>query len=122
MSAPDPTGHADVARVGEDDSTNDGASTPAERAAEAALAVPGVADLHAGSFGEVGTYLPGRRVTGIRIRDDLTEVHVVAAMGSPLRELADAVRSAVAPIVGTPVQVVVEDVVPARTTARTTER
>ena len=116
MSAPDPTGHAGAARAGEDASANDGASTPAERAAEAALAVPGVADLHAGSFGEVGTYLPGRRVTGIRIRDDLTEVHVVAAMGSPLRELADAVRSAVTPVVGTPVQVVVEDVVPARTT------
>lgn len=116
MSAPDPTGQADAARAGEDAFANDGASTPAERAAEAALAVPGVEALHAGSFGEVGTYLPGRRVTGIRIRDDLTEVHVVAAMGSRLRELADAVRSAVTPVVGTPVQVVVEDVVPARTT------
>lgn len=90
-------------------------STPAEQAAQAALGVEGVADLHAGSFGEVGTYLPGRRVTGVRIREDLTHVHVVATMGSPLRELADAVRAAVTPIVDTPVQVVVEDVVPAGT-------
>ncbi len=87
-------------------------STSAEQAAEAALAVPGVARLHAGSFGEVGTYLPGRRVTGIRIRDEISEVHVVATMGTPLRELADAVRDAVAPFLDTPVQVVVEDVVP----------
>lgn len=89
-----------------------GEPTPAEQVAAATLGVPGVAGLHAGSFGEVATYLPGRRVTGVRLRDDGTEVHVVAAMGSPLRELADAVRSAVAPLVDTPVQVVVEDVVP----------
>lgn len=88
-------------------------TTPAEQVASAVLGVPGVAGLHAGSFGEVGTYLPGRRVTGVRLRDDITEVHVVATMGTPLRELADAVRSAVAPHVDTPVQVVVEDIVPA---------
>ncbi|MCX6408481.1 MAG: hypothetical protein NTV28_16330 [Propionibacteriales bacterium] len=90
----------------------DPGSTVAERVAAATLGVPGVAGLHAGSFGEVATYLPGRRVTGVRLRDDDTEVHVVAVMGTRLRDLADAVRSAVSPLVDTPVRVVVEDVVP----------
>lgn len=93
----------------------DAAPSPAEQVAAAALGVPGVAGLHAGSFGEVATYLPGRRVSGVRLRDDSTEVHVTAVMGTPLRELADAVRAAVSPLVDTPVGVVVEDVVPSGT-------
>ena len=42
--------------------------------AAAVRAVPGVAALHPGMFGEVGTYLPGRRVPGIRTVGDVTEV------------------------------------------------
>ena len=80
--------------------------------AAAVLAVPGVSDLHAGMFGEVATYLPGRRVAGIRIQPDLTEVHLTVAFGSPVRETAEAVRRAVAELVSTPVHVTVEDVVP----------
>ena len=95
----------------------DTATTVAEQVASATLGVPGVAGLHAGSFGEVATYLPGRRVTGVRLRDGDTEVHVVATMGTRLRDLADAVRSVVSPLVDTPVRVVVEDVVPDGTAA-----
>ena len=87
--------------------------TPADRVARAALAVPGVAGLHAGSFGEVGTYLVGRQVRGVRLRPEGAEVHVTVAMGSPLLQVAEAVRTAVAPLVDTEVSVVVEDVVPA---------
>lgn len=83
----------------------------ADLVAAAVRRVPGVADLHGGSFGEVATYLPGRRVPGVRIRDDLSEVHVVTLWGAPVPATADAVRAAVEPIVGTPVHVVVEDVV-----------
>jgi hypothetical protein len=77
---------------------------------DAVLAVPGVVDLHGGMFGEAATYLPGRTVSGIRMRDDVTEVHVVLAYGAPLRETAEAVRVAVGPLVGTPVHVSIEDV------------
>ena len=58
---------------------------PAERLAAAVLAVPGVAALHPGMFGEVGTYLPGRRVAGIRITDNVVDVHV----GHLRRKLGD---------------------------------
>jgi len=86
--------------------------TTADRVAEAALAVPGVAGLHAGAFGEIGTYLPGRRVAGVRLAEDLTEVHVTVAMGSRIPEVAESLVAAIGPLVGTAVRVVVEDVEP----------
>jgi hypothetical protein len=74
------------------------------------LAVPDVVRLHAGRFGEVATYLPGRRVTGIKIGDDTIEVHVVVAARVPIRETAQLIHAAVATVVATPVFVYVEDV------------
>ena len=86
----------------------------ADAVATATLSVPGVTGLHAGSFGEVATYLPGRQVAGVRLRDDSTEVHISVAMGSPLLEVAEEVRSTVAGLVRGPVEVVVEDVTATR--------
>jgi uncharacterized alkaline shock family protein YloU len=83
---------------------------PADTIAAAVLAVPGVADLHPGMFGEVGTYLAGRRVPGIRITDNSVEVHLTVAFDAPVRETAAAVRSAVAAMMpGATVNVTVED-------------
>lgn len=91
--------------------TQPGPPEAADLVAEAVRAVPGVAELHTGTFGEVATYLPGRRVDGVRLRDDLAEVHVVLVYGSPVLETADAIRAAVQPMVGTPVHIAVQDVV-----------
>jgi hypothetical protein len=93
--------------------------------AEAALAVPGVARLDAGAFGEVGTYLPGRRVPGIRFRPDGVEVHIavdrsVLDRHTPLPELAEQVRLAVAARVQGPVHVYIEDLVEPPAGARST--
>jgi uncharacterized alkaline shock family protein YloU len=79
--------------------------------AAAVTAVDGVAHLHGGMFGEAATYLPGRRVAGVRVGDQGTEVHVSLLFGYPLRPTAEAVRDAVAPLVTGPVHVTVEDVV-----------
>ncbi|KAA0024729.1 Asp23/Gls24 family envelope stress response protein [Antrihabitans cavernicola] len=83
----------------------------ADAIAAAVTAVPGVAQLHAGMFGEVATYLPGRKVSGIRFADNGTEVHVSLEFGAPVRETASVVRNAVAPIVSGPIHVTIEDVV-----------
>lgn len=72
----------------------------ADRLAEIVLAQPGVAGLHRGQFGEVATYLPGRRVSGIRIGDDAVEIHLVVTTDQPVWDVADAVRLAVLPEVG----------------------
>lgn len=84
----------------------------ADRVAAAVTAVPGVAFLHGGVFGEIGTYLPGRRVAGVAVRDDATEVHIAVTTDAVVRETADAVRRAVRAIVDKPVDVLVQDVVP----------
>lgn len=83
----------------------------ADLVAAAAMAVDGVAGLHTGMFGEVATYLPGRRVDGIRIATEVTEVHLVLVWGAPVLATADAVRAAVQPLVTTRVDVAVQDVV-----------
>ncbi|MEZ0494563.1 hypothetical protein AB2L28_20180 [Kineococcus sp. TBRC 1896] len=81
----------------------------ADDLAEVVRAVPGVSALHPGVLGEIGTYLPGRRVAGVRLREEAltaaagtgragphpVEVHVVLAAGAPVRETAAAVHAAV---------------------------
>lgn len=84
---------------------------PEDVVAAAVQSVPGVAGLHAGMFGEVGTYLPGRRVPGIRIGDGVTEIHVTLFFGAAVRETAARVREVVAGVVGGTVNVTVEDVI-----------
>jgi uncharacterized alkaline shock family protein YloU len=83
----------------------------ADIVAAAATGVPGVVGLHSGMFGEVGTYLPGRRVPGVRIADGVTEVHVTLLFGSPVLETAARIRDVVAALVGGRVDVTIEDVV-----------
>lgn len=86
----------------------------ADAIAAAVTAVDGVAELHGGMFGEAATYLPGRRVAGIRLNGNDTEVHVSLLFGFAVRPTAEAVRDAVAPLVPGPVHVTVEDIVRAR--------
>ena len=74
----------------------------AEGVAAAAAACPSVSRLTAGSLGvEVATYLPGRRVRGVRLDGGTVEVHVAALDGVPLPRVGEEVRAAVAPLVGT---------------------
>jgi hypothetical protein len=73
-------------------------------------ACPGVARLSAGPVGEVATYLPGRRVAGVRVRPGAVEVHVVGWYGPTAAEIAGQVRAAVRTVAGPlPVDVVIDD-------------
>jgi hypothetical protein len=85
---------------------------PADAVARAVLACPVVAGL---ADEGLATYLPGRRVAGVRLDDDRCEVAVVLRLdGRTLPELAEEVREAAAgPAGGRPVDVVVTDVVTA---------
>lgn len=83
----------------------------ADTVADIARAVAGVADVHPGPFGEVGTHLPGRRVPGVRISNGHIAVHLAVTMGAPIGTTAAAVRDAiVARFPGRAVDVTVEDV------------
>jgi uncharacterized alkaline shock family protein YloU len=91
-------------------SMSSGPGNEAEQIATAVSAVPGVAALSGGRLGGVGTYLPGRRVTGVVLREDDLEVHVVGRYGVPVAEIAAAVRQAAEPYVGDrTVHVIIED-------------
>ncbi|QNN51554.1 hypothetical protein [Nocardioides mesophilus] len=79
--------------------------------AAAVLACPAVAGLHEGGTWAVATYLPRRRVVGVRVEDRRVLVSVVLAYGSSVRSLEAQVRSALAPLVeGARVDVHVADV------------
>ena len=68
--------------------------------AAATSACPAVAGLHEGGTWAVATYLPGRRVIGVRVEDDRVLVSAVLAAGSSVQSLEAQVRGALAPHVG----------------------
>lgn len=85
--------------------------------AAAVRACPAVADLSGGLLGSVGTYLPGRRVPGIVVRErdggspPALDVHVVARFGPAMAEVESQVRAALlmaAP--NSPVDLVIDDI------------
>lgn len=87
------------------------APEPAVTIAAAVRAVPGVADLYGGLFGEVATHLAGQRVPGVRLDErDNVEVHIVTQWGAPVPATAYAVRRTVARLTPGAVHVVVADV------------
>ncbi len=74
------------------------------------LACPYVAAMSGGVLGEVATYLPGRRVRGIRLGTDDIDVHVIGVFGPSIAEIVDQVRLAVESVaLGRTVSVHVED-------------
>ena len=75
------------------------------------MACAGVVAMHGGFAGEAATYLPGRRVVGVRILPDRVVVHVVSRWPTPAGEVAAQVWAATALAVqGRPVDVVIGDV------------
>jgi hypothetical protein len=86
----------------------------AEAVAAAVLAHPGVARMSGGAFGTVASYLPRRRIVGVRLplaEADPVEIAVVARMGVPLPRLAEELGAAVVAVLGpVAVDVTVADV------------
>lgn len=77
---------------------------------QAVVACSGVIGLSGGPTGTVATYLPGRKVTGVRVVGSSVEIHVVGRWDVPVPSLADQVRSQVAPLVrGYTTEIIVED-------------
>ncbi len=95
-----------------DSGERDDALDVTERVADAVLAVEGVHGLHRGIFQEVATYLPGRRVAGVRQTSRGTEIHVTLEWGAPIEATSELVRAAARPLVEGPIDVTVEDLVP----------
>ncbi len=81
--------------------------------AAAVLACPGVAGLGSGAIGELATYLPGRRVAGIRVSSELVELEICATWGFPAQQIAEHILTALAGVVADrPVQITIVDIAP----------
>jgi hypothetical protein len=89
-------------------------ATPAERVAAAVTAHPAVAGLHGGLYGAVATYLPGRKLVGVRIGegDEPVEIAVVLYPDRPIPDVVPALRREVSRLCGgRAVDITVADIV-----------
>lgn len=66
--------------------------------ATAVRGCPGVLDLHAGPPQLIASYLPGRRVEGVRVDRSAVAVQVRARWGTPVSELSAQIRAALKPL------------------------
>lgn len=82
----------------------------ADRLAAVIRAVPGVADLHAGRYGEVALLYPRHRVNGLRRSSSALEVHLVVDLDHPrpLAEIAAEVRNVVEQAGGQPMDTAID--------------
>jgi hypothetical protein len=79
--------------------------------AAAVQACPGVSRLDAGRFGDVASYLPGRRVQGVAVRTDSVTVQVRTRWGVPAADLLSQITAVLTPLIGgRRVEVVVADI------------
>jgi hypothetical protein len=86
----------------------------AERVAAAVTAHPAVACLHGGLYGAVVTYLPGRKLVGVRIgeADEPVEVAVVLRPERPIPDVVRGLRREVSRLCGgAAVDITVADIV-----------
>ncbi len=86
----------------------------AERVAAAVAAHPAVAGLHGGPYGAVATWLPGRKLVGVRIGvgDEPVEVAVVLHSDQPIPGVVRALRREVSGLCGgAAVDITVADIV-----------
>jgi hypothetical protein len=79
--------------------------------AAAVQACPGVSGLDGGRFGEVASYLPGRRVRGVAVRTDSVTVQVRSRWGVTAPDLLSQITAVLTPLIGARrVEVVVADI------------
>jgi hypothetical protein len=82
-----------------------------EAVATAVEGCAGVSGLDSGRFGEVASYLPGRQVPGVIVRQQSVLIRVRARWGLQVADLLSQITTAVTPITrGRRVQVVVGDI------------
>ncbi len=84
----------------------------ARAAAEAALATEGVHSLGRGRFVEAATYEGGEKVSGVVVKPEVLEIHIVARypLPKPIPEISRSIMERVAPQAGgRRTTVVVED-------------
>jgi hypothetical protein len=75
-----------------------GVEIDADRIATAVQAARHIAGLDSGRYGEIATYLPGRRVNGVRIRPESVTIGVIGRYPATATDIDACVRAAVGPL------------------------
>jgi len=75
-----------------------GVETDADRIATAVQAARDISGLDGGRYGEIATYLPGRRVNGVRIRPESVTIGVIGRYPATATDIDACVRAAVGPL------------------------
>jgi hypothetical protein len=75
-----------------------GVEIDADRIATAVQAGRDIAGLDSGRYGEITTYLPGRRVSGVRIRPESVTIGVIGRYPATVTDIDACVRAAVGPL------------------------
>ena len=106
MTAPHPPGTPPGSSVA---AVIDGVNVDA--VAAAVQACPGVSGLDGGRFGEVASYLPGRRVQGVAVRKDSVTAQVRTRWAVSAADLLSQITAVLTPLIGgRRVEVVVADI------------
>ncbi|MDU0478681.1 hypothetical protein QVA66_05460 [Staphylococcus chromogenes] len=92
----------------------------AQSIADQVAALPGVAGLHAGKFGEIALLYPGQKVPGLRLTDHSLEIHISVSYGACQQldvdmQVLDYLAKTTAQVgatAGLPVDVYIEDIQP----------
>jgi hypothetical protein len=70
-----------------------------------------VVDLDGGPFDTVASYLPGRRVAGVRVGSDQVTLQIRSRWGVPISQVGQQVRAAVIPLIlGRRLEIVISDI------------
>jgi hypothetical protein len=87
------------------------------------IACPGVAGLGSGMIGELATYLPGRRVPGIRVTPELVQLEICARWGPSAQQIGAQIWAALASVVtDRPIEIAITDISPPVTASAAHER
>jgi uncharacterized alkaline shock family protein YloU len=78
--------------------------------ARAVKACAGVSELAGGRFGEIGSYLPGRRVHGVIVHSDVVEISIRARWGVPVADLYGQITSVLADVIDRRIDIQVVDI------------
>lgn len=75
-----------------------GVEIDADRIATAVQAGCHIVGLDGGRYGEIATYLPGRRVSGVRIRPESVTIGVIGRYPATVTDIDACVRAMVGPL------------------------
>jgi hypothetical protein len=84
--------------------------TTADVVVELVTKIPGVFGMHGGTAGQVATFLPGRRIPGVRVSAAGNQVHITLDGSSQVSDVVPLIHDVLATVITGPLDVFIEDI------------